>query len=69
MQRPIRNLESYISDGTVKDLIAAHLYATTLVSDDEEVLELDLGEPNREGVRPIRYKIIKNKEVELIVHS
>lgn len=67
--RNIRTLEVYLNDNTLKDIIAAHLYATTHVSDDEEVLELTVGEPDRDGVRPIRYSIIKNKEVELIVHS
>lgn len=65
----IRELQSFIHDGTLRDLIAAHLYATTMVNDDEEVLELLLGEPDSSGVRPINFKIIKNKEVELIVHS
>jgi hypothetical protein len=69
MPRNIRDFESFIHDGTLKDIIAAHLYATTLVADDEEVLELTVGEPDREGVRPIRYKTIKEKEVELIIHT
>lgn len=67
--RAVHIRESYIHDGVLQDLIAAHLYATTLVNDDEEVLSLTIGNPNSDGVRPIVYKTIKNREVELIVHS
>lgn len=69
MPRLIRDLECYLHDETLKDIIAAHLYAVTMVRDDEEVLELLLGLPNADGVRPIRFKTIKHREVELIVHS
>lgn len=69
MSTPIHDREIYINEGTIQDLIAAHLYATTMVADDEEVLEVQLGETNMDGVRAIRYKTIKNREVELIVHS
>lgn len=69
MPRTPHNREIYLNEETLKDLIAAHLYATTLVNDDEEVLELYLGNERPDGMRPVRYKTIKNKEVELIVHS
>lgn len=69
MPRPIRDLECYLHDETLKDIVAAHLYSMTMLQDDEEVLELTLGPPNAEGVRPIRFKTIKTREVELIVHS
>ena len=69
MPRPIRTLESYIHNETLKDLLAAHLYAVCHVNDDEEVLDLTFGEPNADGVRVLSYKIIKNKEAELIIHS
>jgi len=68
MQRAIRDLTIYLNDGTLKDLIAAHLYAITVVRDDEEVLELSLSEPEND-IRAVRFKLIKNKEVEVIVHS
>ena len=69
MQRQIRNFESYVHDGTFKDILASYLYSLNLVKDDEEILELTVGNPNKEGIRPIQYKTIQNKEVELIVHS
>lgn len=69
MPRPIHNREIYLNEATLKDMIAAYLYATTFVSDDEEVLEVQLGEVTTDGMRAICYKTIKNKEVELIVHS
>jgi len=69
MPRPIHDREIYLNDNTLKDIIAAHLYATTVVADDEEVLSVSLGECNADGIRPVRYTTLKNKEVELIVHS
>lgn len=69
MKRTIRELTSFIHDGTLQDLIAVHLQACSVVNDDEEFISITVGEPNAEGVRPINYKIIKYKEAELIVHS
>jgi hypothetical protein len=63
------NRESFIHDRILQDLIAAHLYATTAVADNEEVLELTLSPPDKVGLRTINYKTMKMKEVELIVHS
>lgn len=69
MPTPIENRQSFIHDRVLQDLIAAHLYSTTAVADDEEVLELTLSPPDNVGLRTINYKTMKNKEVELIVHS
>lgn len=67
--RSIVNREIYLNEATLKDIIAAHLYATTEVADDEEVLELHVLPSAIEGMCLINYKTIKIKEVELIVHS
>lgn len=67
--RNIRTIEVYLNDNTLKDIIAAHLYATSTVHDNEEVLEVVLGEPNAENIRPIQFKVIENREIELIIHS
>lgn len=69
MARPVRALTCFINNSTLNDIVAAHLYAMTIVNDDEEVLELTLGEPNGDGIRSIDFKLIKQREVELIVHS
>lgn len=69
MPTPIQDRESFIHERVLQDLIAAHLYATTTVADDEEVLELTVGPPDHAGLRTILYKTIKNKDVELIIHT
>lgn len=69
MPTPIENRENFIHDRVLQDLIVAHLYVTTALADNEEVLELSLGLPDHSGLRTISYKTIKMKEVELIVHS
>ncbi len=67
--RSVRTIQSYIHDNNFKDILASYLYSLNLVRDDEEVLELSLGNPNQEGIRPINFSIIQTREVELIVHS
>lgn len=67
--RHIRELQSYIHDGTLQDIIAVHLQAMSIVNDDEEFISITVGERQADGKRPINYKIIKTREVELIVHS
>lgn len=69
MPTPIMNREIYLNEETLKDLIAAHLYAITEVADDEEVLELRVLPSSIEGMCIINYKTIKNKDVELIIHT
>lgn len=69
MKRVIRDLQSWLHDGTLQDIITAHLHAVSVLDDDEDVVALSVGEPDAEGKRPINLKIIKTKEVELIVHS
>lgn len=67
--RMIHERAIYINEETLKDLVAAYLYQTTVVHDDEEVLELSLGMPNVMGTREINFKFIKEKEPEVIIHS
>lgn len=69
MKRAIRELTSFLHDGTLQNLVAVHLQACSLVNDDEEFISISIGEPNEEGIRPIIYQIIKHKEAELIIHS
>lgn len=67
--RAIRELQSYLHDGTLQDIIAAHLHATSVLDDNEDVIAISVGEPDAEGKRPINLKIIKTQDVELIVHT
>lgn len=67
--RVIKELQSFIHDGTLQDIIAVHLQAMSIVDDDEEFISISVGERQPDGKRPITYKIIKTREVELIVHS
>lgn len=63
------DMESYIHNETLKDILSAWLYSTTVVHDDEDILSISIGPPNKDGVRPLKYKTRKQREVELIVHS
>lgn len=67
--RTINTHEICLHDGVLKDLIAVHLHATSIVHDHEEVLEIVLGEPDADNIRPVWYKTIENREVEVIIHS
>lgn len=64
----IQNLEIYLNETTLKDIIAAHLHAVSVVADEDEILEITLGEIVN-NMRQIIYKRIKTREVELIVHT
>ncbi len=67
--KKFRDIEVFISEGNLKDILAAFLYQTTIVADNEDIVDLTLGLPNQQGTRPIRFKVQKQQEVDLIVHS
>lgn len=68
MPRTIKEQLATIHELTFKDILASYLYMTNLVEDDDEILEVTLGNPSK-GIYPIAFKTIKNREVDLIVHS
>lgn len=58
MQLPrVRDLEVYLHEETLRDLIAVHLQAMTVVKSSEEVTHLSIGLPDEQGVRSIRFNI------------
>lgn len=65
----IVNLEIYLNDKTLQDIIAAHLYAMSIIDHREEIVDLCIGDANEEGVRPVNFKLFKTNEVNLIVHK
>lgn len=67
--RKVQDRTTYLNDNTLKDIIAAHLYAVSALADDEEVLTISMSEPDEEGIRVLDYQLIKNKDVELVIHS
>lgn len=63
-----RTIETTISTANVKDQIGALLYALGFVKDDEDILDLRLGETKNDNV-PLSYTIIKKKEVKVYRHN
>ncbi len=63
-----RSLPVTISLGTIKDLIVAHLIATTHIKDNEEVISFVFKAPAKEGVElvPLHLELESIKEVKRI---
>lgn len=53
----MRDIECYLNDQTLKDLVAVHLQTMSLIKSSEEVIDLTISLPNSEGVRTIRFNI------------
>lgn len=68
-KRPIHNLEIYLNDKTLQDIIAAHLYAMSIVDHREEIFDVCLGDAKEDGTRSITFKVFKQSEPELIIHK
>lgn len=62
----VRNLETYINDKTVKDLIIAHLVAISVITNSEEVLDLGVSEVQEDGLRKL--DIYFEKDTQTIFH-
>lgn len=61
-----RTLAISLPDKTVQDLLAAHLYAMTVVNDDEDILNINLSGVDTHGHRHLEFKIKqKRKEVKV----
>ena len=60
-----RNLEVFISHGSLKDKVSEFLYALGVVYDDEEIIDIKFGNLNGDIV-PLVLKI--KPEVEFIKH-
>jgi hypothetical protein len=63
---PVRNLETYINDQTVKDLIISHLVAISVINNYEDVKDLGVSEVQSDGLRKLN--IYFDKDVQTIFH-
>lgn len=66
MPLPRREIESYIHDDTLKNLVIAHWLSNGFIADKDDVLDLSISLPNQEGVRTLRYHVEPN--VQTINH-
>lgn len=60
-----RTIETSISYSNLEAQVAAFLYATGFVHDNEDVVKLDLGDP-KDGLVPLKITIKKEPEVKRI---
>lgn len=58
-----RELECYLHDQTLKDLVAVHLQTMCLVASSEEVTNLTIGPPNKDGTRTLRFNIEPDQQI------
>lgn len=67
MQLPrVRELEVPLHEETLKDLISVHLQAMCLVRSSEEVSNLTISVPNKDGVLTIRFNL--EPDIQTIYH-
>lgn len=67
--RHLRNIECYLNDATIADAVSSLLYTLNIVNDNEVIVSLTIGNTTVDGVRPINFTCIAEKEPELIIHS
>ena len=60
-----RELECWINNETVKDLIISHLHRITVIRDYEEVVDIQVSAPDVEGLRKL---IIRFQPDTQIIH-
>lgn len=60
-----RRLETMISEGNVKDLIAQFLYAASIINNDEHISEIKIGQL-KGGLFPLKVTFGKEVRVETI---
>ena len=64
-----RTIEASISKGNLDDLIAAFLYQTSYAHDNEDVVDIQLGQENN-GQHTLAFTVKKRQqEVRLIKHN
>ncbi len=56
MPKPQREIECYLNNETLKDLIAVYLSNVGVVRHNEEITDLELTMPDSNGIRTIRFK-------------
>lgn len=69
MPRVVHNLELYLNDKTLQDLIAAHLYAMSIIDHREEIFDITVSPSTEDGIHKINFKVFKQSEPELIIHT
>lgn len=65
-----REIKTTISLANIKDQVGALLYASGLVHDDEEILDIIFDVPPYQGVTqlPITIKLKKHQQVEVLTY-
>lgn len=66
-----REIETVLSLANIKDQIAALLYASGLVHDNEDVLDIEFEDPMPLGMYetiPVKLKIKKHQQVEVFTY-
>lgn len=69
MQRTERKMWVPLNDGTLQDLVAAHLGAIGILNDIDEVIKIEIGCPDKKGMRKISFMFIEEREAQVIVHK
>lgn len=66
--RQERTIEVPLNDGTLKDLVAQHLDAIGIIRGNEEIIRMDISQPNCADIRTVRFMFIEEREPQIIIH-
>lgn len=69
LPRKERNMWVPLNDGTLQDLIGAYLTSISVLKDTEEVLKMNIGEPDKKGIRKISFMFIEEQKAKTLVHT
>jgi hypothetical protein len=64
-----RTIETSIHHKTIEDQVAAFLYASGIMHDNNEILKIHFGELKKDGTVPLEITFKEEKEVDVIVHN
>lgn len=66
MQRR-RKIEFLLNDKTLQDLIAVHLQRMCVIESSEDVIDVSISAPDKDGVRTLRLSI--EPDIQTIYHT
>lgn len=58
-----------LNDKTLQDLIAQHLDAIGILKEKDNILKMDIGNPDSKGIRKISFMFIEEREAQVILHT
>lgn len=70
LPRKERTIELPLPDKILQDLVASHLYAINMVKEDrEDIIKVEVSQPDKKGMRTVKFMFIEERDCEVIKHK